>query len=192
MATSHADRTAPTLRGKWVMENLLGSPPPPPPGAVPPLAEEPGSAPRTMRERMQKHRAAPACFSCHGLIDPLGFAMENFDAVGQWRDYDGTNEIDASGGLPDGTAVAGVAALRDALVAEPRLFAGTVTEKLLTYALGRGLQYYDMPVVRGILRDAAAEDYRFDSIVLGIVRSVPFGMRMKTAEADLTAERERR
>jgi len=182
MATSHADRTAPTLRGKWVMENLLGSPPPPPPGAVPPL-EDPGAAPRTMRERMQKHRAAPACFSCHGLIDPLGFALDNFDAIGRWRDYDGTNKIDASGGLPNGTAVNGVTALRDALMADPHLFAEAFTEQLLTYALGRGLQYYDRPVARGILRDAAAGGYRFDSIVLGIVGSVPFGMRTK-AEAD--------
>ena len=184
MATSHADRTAPTLRGKWVMENLLGSPPPPPPAAVPPLEEAPGAAPRTMRERMQKHRAAPACFSCHGLIDPLGFAMENFDAVGRWRDYDGTNAIDASGGLPNGTAVTGVAALREALVKDPRLFAGTFTEKLLTYALGRGLQHYDMPVVRGILREAAANEYRFDSIVLAIAQSAPFTMRTKQAAAN--------
>ena len=178
-ATSHADRTAPTLRGKWVMENLLGSAPPPPPAVVPALDEGPAAAPRTMRERMQKHRAAPACFSCHGLIDPLGFAMENFDAVGRWRDYDGTNKIDATGGLPNGTAVDGIAALRGALVSDPRLFAGTVTEKLLTYALGRGLQSYDMPVVRGILRDAARDKYRFDDIVLGIVRSAPFEMRTK-------------
>ena len=182
MATSHADRTAPTLRGKWVMENLLGSPPPPPPGAVPPL-EDPGAAPRTMRERMQKHRAAPACFSCHGVIDPLGFALDNFDAIGGWREYDGTNKIDASGALPNGTAVDGVAALRNALMADPQLFAEAFTEQLLTYALGRGLQYYDKPVARGILRDAAAKGYRFDSIVLGIVASVPFGMRTK-AEAE--------
>jgi len=182
MATSHADRTAPTLRGKWVMENLLGSPPPPPPGAVPPL-EDPGAAPRTMRERMQKHRAAPACFSCHGLIDPLGFAMDNFDAIGRWREYDGTNQIDASGALPNGTAVNGVTALRDALMADPRLFAQAFTEQLMTYALGRGLQYYDRPVARGILRRAAADGYRFDSIVLGIVASVPFEMRAK-AEAE--------
>ena len=184
MATSHADRTAPTLRGKWVMENLLGSPPPPPPAAVPPLEEAPGAAPRTMRERMQKHRAAPACFSCHGLIDPLGFAMENFDAVGRYRDFDGASKIDASGGLPSGAPVDGVAALRDALLKESRLFAGTFTEKLLTYALGRGLQHYDMPVVRGILRDAAKDQYRFDSIVLGVVSSTPFTMRTKQGAAN--------
>jgi hypothetical protein len=179
MATSHADRTAPTLRGKWIMENLLGASPPPPPGAVPPLTTEPGAAPRTMRERMQRHRATPECASCHALIDPLGFAMENFDAIGGWREYDATNKIDASGGLPDGTPVTGVAELRDALLADPRIFAGTVTERLLTYALGRGLTHYDMPVVRGILRDAEASDYRFSALVLGVVRSAPFGMRTR-------------
>jgi hypothetical protein len=179
MATSHADRTAPTLRGKWILENLLGTPPPPPPAAVPPLQTELGSAPRTMRERMQLHRDTPACASCHALIDPLGFAMENFDAIGGWRDYDASNTIDASGALPDGSAVDGVAELRAALLADPELFAGTFTEKLLTYGLGRGLQHYDMPVVRGILRDAATDDYRFESIVLGIVRSAPFTMRTR-------------
>jgi hypothetical protein len=179
MATSHADRTAPTLRGKWILENLLGTPPPPPPAAVPPLPTEPGVAPRTMRERMQRHRATPACASCHALVDPLGFAMENFDAIGAWRDYDASNAIDASGALPDGNAIAGVAELRAALLADPQIFAGTVTEKLLTYALGRGLQHYDMPVVRGILREAQVDDYRFASIVLGIVRSAPFTMRTR-------------
>jgi hypothetical protein len=179
MATSHADRTAPTLRGKWIMENLLGTPPPPPPAVVPPLETEPGSAPRTMRERMQRHRDTPACASCHALVDPLGFALENFDAIGGWRDYDSSNTIDASGALPDGRAVDGVAELRAALLADPRLFAGTFTEKLLTYALGRGLQHYDMPVVRGILRETEAGDYRFASVVLGIVRSAPFTMRTR-------------
>jgi hypothetical protein len=179
MATSHADRTAPTLRGKWIMENLLGSPPPPPPAVVPPLETEVGSAPKTMRERMERHRATPACASCHALVDPLGFAMENFDAIGAWRDYDATNVIDASGALPDGTPIAGVAELRAALLAEPELFVGTFTEKLMTYALGRGLRHYDMPVVRGILREAEVDDYRFSSIVLGIVRSAPFTMRSR-------------
>jgi hypothetical protein len=179
MATSHADRTAPTLRGKWIMENLLGTPPPPPPAVVPPLETEPGEAPRTMRERMQRHRDTPACASCHALVDPLGFALENFDAIGGWRSYDATNPIDASGALPDGSAVDGVAELRAALLADPELFAGTITEKLLTYALGRGLQHYDMPVVRGILREAKANDYRFSALVLGIVRSAPFTMRTR-------------
>jgi hypothetical protein len=179
MATSHPDRTAPTLRGKWIMENLLGTPPPPPPAAVPPLETEVGSAPRTMRERMERHRATPACASCHALVDPLGFAMDNFDAIGGWRDYDASNVIDASGALPDGTPVAGVTELREALLADPQLFAGTVTEKLLTYALGRGLQHYDQPVVRGILRDAEANDYRFSALVIGIVRSTPFTMRTR-------------
>jgi hypothetical protein len=179
MATSHADRTAPTLRGKWIMENLLGTPPPPPPAAVPPLETAPGEAPKTMRERMQRHRATPACASCHALVDPLGFALENFDAIGGWRVYDASNAIDASGALPDGRAVDGVAELREALLAEPELFAGTVTEKLLTYALGRGLQHHDMPVIRTILREAESTDYRFASLVLGIVRSAPFTMRTR-------------
>jgi hypothetical protein len=179
MATSHADRTAPTLRGKWIMENLLGTPPPPPPAAVPPLETELGSAPRTIRERMERHRATPACASCHALVDPLGFAMDNFDAIGGWRDYDASNPIDASGALPDGTPVAGVAELREALLADPQLFAGTFTEKLLTYALGRGLEHYDQPVVRGILRDAETSDYRFTELVIGIVRSTPFTLRTR-------------
>jgi len=179
MATSHADRTAPTLRGKWIMENLLGTPPPPPPAVVPPLETELGSAPRTMRERLQRHRDTPACASCHALVDPLGFAMENFDAIGGWRDYDSSNAIDASGALPDGSAVDGVAELRAALLADSQLFAGTFTEKLLTYALGRGLQHYDMPVVRGILRDAEAGELRFASIAVGIVHSAPFTMRTR-------------
>ena len=179
MATSHADRTAPTLRGKWIMENLLGTPPPPPPAVVPPLETAPGEAPRTMRERMQRHRDTPACASCHALVDPLGFALENFDAIGGWRSYDASNAIDSSGALPDGSPVDGVAELRKALLAEPELFAGTVTEKLLTYALGRGLQHYDMPVVRGILREAKPDDYRFTALVLGIVKSAPFTMRTR-------------
>ena len=184
MATSHADRTAPSLRGKWVLENLLGTPPPPPPADVPALEAEPGAAPRTMRERLEGHRANPACADCHALIDPLGFAMENFDAVGGWRDYDSGAPVDASGRLADGTSIEGVNALRNALAADPRVFAGTVVEKLMIYALGRGLQHFDMPVVRGILRAAEKNDYRFDSIVLGVVESPAFRMRVK---ADDTA-----
>jgi mono/diheme cytochrome c family protein len=182
MATSHADRTAPSLRGKWVLENLLGSPPPPPPANVPPLAQTLGRAPRTMRERMEGHRGNPACAGCHALIDPLGFAMENFDAVGAWRDLDAGAAVDASGRLADGTAIDGVAALRDSLVADPREFAATFVEKLTTYALGRGLQPYDLPVLRGILRETAADGYRFEPIVLGIVESPAFRMRLKAGE----------
>jgi hypothetical protein len=180
MATSHADRTAPSLRGKWILENLLGTAPPPPPANVPPLETEPGAAPRTMRERMETHRATPACAGCHALIDPLGFAMENFDAVGGWRIYESGADVNASGRLADGTPIDGVAELRAALLADPRLFAQTFTEKLMIYALGRGLQHYDMPVLREILREAEASDYRFASIVLGVVESPAFRMRVNS------------
>jgi hypothetical protein len=188
MATSHADRTAPSLRGKWVLENLLGAPPPPPPANVPPLPQTVGAAPKTMRERMEGHRGNPACAGCHAMIDPLGFAMENFDAVGAWRDLDAGAPVDASGRLADGTAIAGVAALRESLVAEPRVFAANFVEKLTIYALGRGLQPYDMPVVRGILRETAADGYRFEPIVLRIVESPAFRMRTKAGgETAVTA-----
>jgi hypothetical protein len=182
MATSHADRTAPSLRGKWLLENLLGTPPPAPPADVPPLPAEPGAAPKTMRERLDVHRANPACADCHALIDPLGFALENFDAVGAWRVYDAGGAVDARGRLPDGTALAGIAELRAALAGDPRVFAGTFVEKLMIYSLGRGLTAYDMPVVRGILREAADDDYRFETIVLGVVDSAPFRMRAKPGD----------
>jgi len=182
MATSHADRTAPSLRGKWLLENLLGTPPPAPPANVPPLPAEPGAAPKTMRERLDVHRANPACADCHTRIDPLGFALENFDAVGAWRDFDAGGAVDASGRLPDGAPLAGVADLRSALVANPRAFASTFVEKLMVYALGRGLTANDMPVVRGILREAEADDYRFEPIVLGIVESPAFRLRVKAGD----------
>ena len=182
MATSHADRTAPSLRGKWLLENLLGSPPPAPPANVPPLAAEARAAPKTMRERLDVHRANPACADCHALIDPLGFALENFDAVGAWRDFDAGGTVDARGRLPDGTALDGVGKLRAALVADPRVFASTFVEKLMVYALGRGLTAYDMPVVRGILRVAERDDYRFESIVMGVVESPAFRMRTKAGD----------
>jgi hypothetical protein len=182
MATSHADRTAPSLRGKWLLENLLGSPPPAPPADVPGLDVVAAIAPRTMRERLETHREMPACAGCHSLIDPLGFTLENFDAVGGWRDLDAGRPVDARGALADGTPISGVTELRDALVAEPEAFASTVTEKLMIYALGRGLRYYDMPVVREILREAERDDYRFEAIVQGIVASAPFRMRNISAD----------
>jgi mono/diheme cytochrome c family protein len=182
MATSHADRTAPSLRGKWLLENLLGSPPPAPPADVPELEAVAAITPKTMRERLETHRATPACAGCHGLIDPLGFALENFDAVGGWRDLDAGRAVDAEGALADGTPINGVTELRDALVAEPAAFASTVSEKLMIYALGRGLSHSDMPVIRGILREAEGDDYRFEAIVQGIVASAPF--RMRTSSAD--------
>jgi hypothetical protein len=134
-----------------------------------------------MRERLETHRATPACAGCHGLIDPLGFALENFDAVGGWRDLDAGRAVDSHGALADGTPVNGVTELRDALAAEPAAFATTVTEKLMIYALGRGLSHSDMPVIRGILREAAGDDYRFEDIVQGIVASAPFRMRSQIA-----------
>jgi hypothetical protein len=176
MSTSRADRTSPVLRGKWILENLIGTAPPAPPANVPPLDTKPGAKPRTIRERMASHRA-PGCVSCHQLIDPLGFALEGFDAVGAWRTHEAGAPIDASSRLADGRAVNGVGELRAALAARPEAFVQTLTEKLMTYALGRGLQHYDMPVVRAIVRDAKAENYSFNAVVLGIVQSVPFQMR---------------
>jgi hypothetical protein len=179
VVTSRADRTAPTLRGKWILENLLGVPPPPPPPNVPALEPTPGTQPKTMRERLELHRANPACAGCHRLTDPLGFSMENFNAVGAWRTRDAGAPVDAGGALPDGTPLHGVAELRQALLQHPDAFVRTLSEKLMIYALGRGLQTYDQPVVRAIVRDAAAHDYRFSSLILGIVKSAPFQMRLK-------------
>jgi len=179
LVTSHADRTAPTLRGKWILENLLGAPPPAPPANVPPFEQTAGPKPRTIRERMEIHRANPSCASCHRSMDALGFTLENFNAVGAWRTRDAGQDVNAQGTMADGEEVAGAAGLRAALLKRPETFVETLTGKLMTYGLGRGLQYYDMPVIRGILRDAAGQDNRFSSIVLGIVKSVPFQMRRK-------------
>jgi mono/diheme cytochrome c family protein len=186
MITSHPDRTSPVVRGKWILENLLGTPPPPPPAAVPPLEEQRSAKPRTLREQMESHRASAACAGCHRLIDPIGFALENFDAVGAWRTRDAGAPVDASSQLTDGTAVDGVVALRQALLKRPEVIVGTFTEKLMTYALGRGLDYYDRPAVRAIVRQAAMNDYRFSEIVLGIVKSTPFQMRV-AASSELPA-----
>jgi len=181
--TSQPNRTSPVLRGKWILDNLLGTPPPAPPAVVPPLKENSErERPLTMREQMEEHRANPACAGCHKLMDPLGFALENFDGVGAWRTSDSRVPIDPSSELADGTRVAGPAALRQSLVANPTMFAGTMTEKMLTYALGRGLENYDMPAVRAIVRDAGGRDYRFSALVLGIVNSVPFQMRARAAQ----------
>src|SRR5262245_24160227 len=166
--TSHAERTSPVVRGKWVLDNIMGTPPPPPPADVPPLKEnEAGQKPKTMRELMAQHRANPTCAACHRLMDPIGFALENFDAVGAWRTTEPGGAIDASADLPDGTKIDGVAALRNAIVRRPDVFTTTMTEKLFTYGLGRGLTYRDMAVVRSIVRGAAARDYRFSSIEIG-------------------------
>jgi mono/diheme cytochrome c family protein len=179
--TSYPTRTSPTFRGKWLLENLLGSPPPPPPDAVPSLKDRgsDGSILTSVREQMEQHRKNPACFGCHGRMDPLGFALENFDAIGRWRTSDGTGSgaIDASGVLPDGTKFQGPAELRKILLSRGDEIVTTAAEKLLTYALGRGLEYYDAPAVRAIVREAAPGDYRWSSIILGIVKSTPFQMR---------------
>ena len=177
--TSYATRTSPVLRGKWVLDNILGMPPPPPPPDVPPLAEgEAGGEAPSMRERMAQHRRNPACAACHQLMDPAGLAMENFDAVGRWRQRDeGWRAIDAAGSLPGSAAFDGVAGLRQALLARPDLFVRTLSEKLLTFALGRGVDHADAPAVRQILREAAGDDNRFSSLVLAIVKSTPFQMR---------------
>ena len=178
LATSHADRTAPVLRGKWILENLLGVPPPPPPAAFA-LEPTPGSTPKTMRERMAVHRQNPACAGCHRVTDPLGFVLENFDGVGAFRVREAGMPVDATGTAPDGTPVNGVVELRNALLRHQDAFVFTLTEKLMIYALGRGLEAYDMPVVREIVRDASRQDYKFSALLTGIVKSVPFRMRKK-------------
>jgi mono/diheme cytochrome c family protein len=176
--TSYADRTSPVLRGKWILTNIVGSPPPSPPPNVPPLKND-GSAGKVMamRERMSAHRANQPCAGCHKLMDPVGFALENYDAVGRWRTTEQDVPIDASGNLPDGSQFVGVSGLRQALLSRPELFVTTLTEKLLTYGLGRGLESYDAAAVRKIVRDARNDDYRFSSLILGIVNSTPFQMR---------------
>lgn len=182
-ATAYPTRTSPVLRGKWVLENLLGTPPPLPPPNVPALEETTGDGHLlSMREAMEQHRANPVCASCHNLMDPPGFALEQFDAVGKYRDKNEANtSIDASGVLPDGTEFTGAAGLRAALLKRPDLFVTTLTEKLMTYALGRGVEHYDAPAIRTITRDAGRREYRFSSIILGLVKSMPFQMRRSTS-----------
>jgi len=177
--TSYGNRTSPVLRGKWILENILGSPPPSPPANVPPLRDNPTTGKvLTMRERMTEHRANPACSSCHQLMDPIGLSMENFDAVGRWRNRgEGDSAIDPAGALPSGATFEGIAGLKRALLSQPESFVTTLTEKLLTYGIGRGLEYYDATAVRAITREARNNDYRFSSLVLGIVKSTPFQMR---------------
>jgi cytochrome c551/c552 len=182
LVTSNANRTSPVQRGKWILENLLGSPPPLPPPNVPPLKENSGGAAVTsVRERMEEHRSNATCAGCHKIMDPIGLALENFDGVGQWRTVDSGFPIDASGQLVDGTPLNGPASLRKALLDRSEAFVGAMTEKLLMYGVGRETRYYDMPVVRSVMRDAAHDRYRFSELVLGIVRSAPFQMRVKEA-----------
>jgi hypothetical protein len=176
--TSYATRTSPVIRGKWVLDNLLGVPPPPPLPDVPALKDNTVDGNLTVRKRLAEHRSNAICASCHNLMDPVGLSMEKFDAIGRRRtDEDGV-PIDASGGLPDGSHFTDVPGLEQALLSRPEIFVGTVAEKLLTYGLGRGVEYYDAPAIRAIVRDARAQDFRVSSLVLGIVRSAPFQMRM--------------
>ena len=177
LLTSYANRTSVVQRGKWVLENILAAPPPPPPPNVPPLKERSEGAKGTLRQQMEEHRKNPFCFGCHARMDPIGFALENFNAIGQWRDVDDGNPIDPSGVLVDGSKFEGLAGLRAALLKHPDNVAYAVSEKLMTYALGRTTEYYDGPALRKIVRDAAPSEYRWSAIVLGIVKSTPFQMR---------------
>ena len=177
--TSYPTRTSPVLRGNWLLEHILGAPPPPPPPDVPALPDRgAGGRPASVRERLERHRDNPVCASCHARMDPLGFALEHFDAIGQWRATGLAGApIDAGGVFPDGTAFHGLAGLKTVLLREPEQFVRTVAEKLTTYALGRGVQHDDMPAVRRIVREAAPHGYTWSSLVLGVVRSMPFQMR---------------
>jgi mono/diheme cytochrome c family protein len=176
--TSYTTRTSPTIRGKWLLENILAAPMPPPPPNIPALEESrKGDTPLSVREMLEVHRKNPVCASCHARMDPLGFSLENFDAIGQWRTTDAGKPINASGVLLDGTTIAGAADLRRALVAQKQQFVTAVTEKLATYALGRAVEYFDAPAIRGIVRTAAADDYRWSSAILALIKSAPFQMR---------------
>jgi hypothetical protein len=178
--TSYPDRTSPVLRGKWLLDNIMGVyVPPPPPDVDTSLTEvKPGTVPPTIRERLAQHRRNPVCGSCHAVIDPPGFALENFDAIGRWREVDESGkQVDAVGTTVGGASIEGLAGLRALLLQRATQFPTTVTEKLLAYALGRRLEYYDRPAVRQIVRAAAAEDYRWSALILGIVKSPAFLMR---------------
>jgi hypothetical protein len=182
--TSAPNRTSPVKRGAWILENILGTPIPSPPADVEALLdespEEVGSS--TLRERLVRHMESPDCASCHRIMDPLGFALENFDLIGKWREFDGSFRVDATGDLVDGTLIHGPTDLRRALLERSDLFAMTVTRKLMTYGLGRIVDYKDMPAVRSIARQAARDDYKFSSFVIGIATSVPFRMKVKMAD----------
>jgi hypothetical protein len=165
------------MRGKWVLGNLLGTPPPPPLPNVPALKDNTIAANLSVRERLSEHRANAACAVCHDVIDPVGFALENYDALGRWRSSEEGKPVDCSGGLPDGSRFSGIDGLEQGLLNRPEVFVSTLTEKLLIFALGRGIEYYDGPAIRKIMRDAQRNDCRFSSIIVGIVRSTPFTMR---------------
>ena len=183
VTTSYPDRTSPVLRGKYLVDNIFGLPvPPPPPGVNTSLETKPGTVPASIRERLAQHRKSPSCNGCHSAIDPLGFALENFDVIGAWRTVDESGKpVDASGNTVSGAKLEGLAGLRSFLLAQPEQFVGTVTEKLLSYAVGRRLEYYDRPAVRKIAREAVGRQSRWSSIIAGIVQSPTFQMRASTA-----------
>jgi hypothetical protein len=180
LVTSNPNRTSPVIRGKWILENLLGTPPPTPPPDVPNLEEKPTATARSVRERIEQHRANPTCAGCHKIMDPIGLSLENFDGVGRWRVEDEGVKIDASGQLVDGTPINGPADLRKAMLARGDVFVAAMTEKLMMYGVGRETKYYDMPAVRAIMRDAAKNRYRFSDLVLGIVKTPAFQMRTQS------------
>jgi hypothetical protein len=178
LVTSNPNRTSPVMRGKWILENLLGSQAPLPPPDVPSFEEKPTATARSVRERIEQHRANAACAGCHKIMDPIGLAMENYDAIGRWRTVDEGVAIDASAQLVDGTPLNGPASLRKALLGRQDAFVASMTEKLMMYGVGRETKYYDMPAVRAVMRDAAKSRYKFSDLVLGIVKSPAFQMRM--------------
>jgi hypothetical protein len=189
--TSYPNRTSPVQRGKWILTNILGTPPTPPPPNVPELKENAEDAqPKSVRERMEAHRADAVCAGCHKVMDPVGFALENFDAIGRWRNSDDGAKIDPAGSLFNGARVDGPAALRQTVASRPEIFVGVMTEKLMTYALGRGVEYYDMPAVRKIVRDAAARDFKFSALISGVVKSAPFQMKYKAAPTTVADARQ--
>jgi hypothetical protein len=180
LVTSNPNRTSPVMRGKWILENLIGTAAPTPPPDVPPLDEKPTATAKSVRERIEQHRASPACAGCHKIMDPIGLAMENFDAIGRWRTIDEGVAIDASGQLVDGTPLNGPSSLRKAMLDRQDVFIAALTEKLMMYGVGRETKYYDMPAVRTVMRDAAKNRYRFSDLILGVVNSAPFQMKVKS------------
>jgi hypothetical protein len=187
--TSFDNRTSVVKRGKWILDNLLAAPPPPPPPNIPALNETPGGRKMTVRQMMDVHRSNPICATCHSKMDPLGFSLENFNAIGAWRDKDAGQVIDASAVLPDGTQFEGPSGLQNILMTRKNQFVDAFVERLMIYALGRGLESYDMPAVRIVRRRAAADDYHIDTVILGIIQSVPFQMRMTPTALKRTAEK---
>ena len=191
-ATSYPNRTSPVLRGRWLLETLIGAPPPPPPPDVPPLKENGDGDRQSVRERLEAHRKNPGCAVCHVRMDPLGFSLEHFDALGRWRATSDGVAVDASASLPDGSRFDGVAGLRSLLVSHREDFVRTFADRLLSYAIGRGTEVRDQPAVRRIVRESAGQDHRWSAIILGIVRSTPFGMSTSAPPTAVAHERETR